>query len=337
MFFSGALAFGVTLAIPSQPAYADSHLPIVEIVPTTSFTTTGDGTDSSGGPRNPGATNGYTELDGSITIPVVKNVSIDYSRVSNGVLDSSLSSVSLGGKTIFPGGSRDLLQTYEGTYHFGSFTVKGGFASRYRRCCPADSFEWHKGFLGLDYVTPPIALLNHGFFVLDIRANSSHHYSSPQALASIPQGLSLPNNTTQYTTQQAVTAIIPIDPKHGFSTATTFLWGALDYPVNGPFPYYFDFVILSATKQITPDLSISANVVNVKQRRQGSPFPPPYGINTSALSLLADYHIDFNRFVHHAPAPAPAPSPAGAPPAPTQAAPAPASTLAPSPEPSVKP
>ncbi len=337
LVFSGALALTMT-----SSASADSHLPIVDIVPTTSYSLTGDGVDPNGGPNNPPAINGATELNGSVMLPLAKGLSIGYNRASLGGFDANLSSFIVGGKTIYPGGVRDLVQTYVVDYHVGRFNVEGGFGSRYRRCCPADSFTWHKGFLGVSYTTPSIALLNHGFFVLDITGNSSHHYSSPQALAAIPPGLSLPNNTQIYTTQQAITAVIPVDPKNGVRTAATFLWGALDYPKDGPFPYYYDVFILSGTKQFTNDFGITANVTNVKQRVQGSPFPAPFAIRDSALTLLADFHVDFNKFLHHAePATTPGrptvPGAPGGPGGPAQVGPTQGGTVTPAPTASPKP
>ncbi len=174
-------------------------------------------------------------------------------------------------------------------------------ASRYRRCCPENSWTWRKGFLGVSYVTPSIALLNHGFFVLDITVNSSHHFSSPEALAAIPPGLSLKNNTTQYTTEQAITLVIPVQPRSGVRVAGTFLWGAYDYPIDSPFPIYTDVFIIAGTKQVSENFGVTVNITNAHQREQGWPFPTPFAIRTSVLSVLADFHLDLNHIVHFAP------------------------------------
>ncbi len=335
---ASACAAGAYVIALALPAGADDHLPIIDIVPTSSFTTTSDAIDPRGGPKKPPPTNGDIELNGTIRLPVFKNFSLAYNRTSLGTFDSALSKISLGGRTLYPGGSRDTVQSYTANYRFGRFNLDGGFAHRYRRCCPAGSFEWHKGFLGLSYATPSLALLNHGFFVLDITGNSSKHYSSPNLLRSVPVGLSAPNGQF-YTTQQAVTAIIPIDRKNGVRTAATFLWGALDYPINDIVPYYYDVVVFSGTKQVTPEFGITANFINVIQRSgQGRPFPPGLGIRTSAIDIFADFHIDLNRYFKRAAPPTTPGRPTqpgvpGGPGGPAQVGPTQGGTVSPPPSP----
>jgi len=292
---AAALAAACALG-SSRSAVADGHLPVIDIVPVASWTTTSDGIDINGGPRNPSPTNGYVQINGTATIPIVKNVSASYDRISDSVFDAALSSVSIGGHTIYPGSTRDVLQTFRGDYHSGSFTVEGGLAMRHRSCCPAGSYDWHKDYLGLTYVTPSIKQLDNLFFSLNITGNTAKHYSSPMALAAIPAGLDLPNQQL-FATQQSATAILPIDPKHGFVTSATYLWGATDFPQNLPFPNYFGVFILSASKQFDPTLGFTVNFVNLKQREQGSPFPSPYGIDNSSLDVLLDVHLDFNKIV----------------------------------------
>jgi hypothetical protein len=350
----GTLAFTNVL-----PASADSHLPIIDIVPTSSWGLTSDGIAPNGGPNNPPNTNGTTEINGTVALPLAKGLSISYSRNSLGVFDASLSSVTIGGNKIYPGGSRDLVQTYAVAYHINRFNIEGGFGSRYRRCCPAartdtkgDATMWNKGFLGVSYATPSLNILNHGFFVLDVTANSSHHYNSPDALARQTPGLSLPNGKQVYTMQQAITAIIPIDSKHGVRTATTYLWGALDYFRNQPFPLYYGVFIVSATKQITPEFGITANVTNVIQRDQGAPFTqPPFdrgaSVRVAALNVLADFHLDLNKIFHPATPPTTpgrptTPGVPGGPGGPAQVGPTQGGTVSPapavpSPEPSKAP
>ncbi len=318
-----------------QPVFADSHLPILDITPESSFTTTEDGFNSHGGPKNPAATNGDIQINGTATLPITKALSISYDRISLGTFDSNLSSIIVGGNTIYPGGSRDVLQNYRADYHVGRFNVEGGFGSRKRSCCPVDSFDWHKGFLGVSYTTPSLIFLNHGFFVFDITGNSSHQYVSPQALARIPPGLSFKNNSQNYTTQQAVTAVIPVDLRNGVRVAGTFLWGALDYPVDYPFPLYYDVFVISGTKQVNPNFGVTINLTNVIQRNQGYPFPSPLGIRTSALNVLADIHLDFNRLLHPAPPVTPGrptqPGAPGGPGGPAQVGPTQGGTVSPAP------
>ncbi len=335
----GALAAFVLASV--RPVVADSHLPIVDVVPLSTFTTTEDGIGPSGGPRNPPPTNGDIILTGTATLPITKALSISYDRLGGGVFDSHLSPFLVAGHQVYPGGSRDVLQNYRADYHIGRFNIESGFGSRHRSCCPFGSFEWHKGFLGVSYATPPVFFLNHGFFVLDITGNTNHHYSSPQALAALPPGLSLPNNTQVYTTQQAITAVIPVQPRSGVRVAGTFLWGALDYPVDGPFPYYYDVFVVSGTKQINTMLGLTINITNVRQREQGAPLPAPFAVRTSALNVLADFHFDFNHIFAAAPRPTQGrptqPGTPGGPGGPAQVGPSQGGTVTPAPNASAAP
>ncbi len=316
-----------------QPVSADDHLPIVDIVPTTSFTTTGNAETPPGGSPE---TNGATEINGTATIPILKGLSASYDRISLGAFDSNLQAVIIGGKTVLPGGSRDLIQQYRLDYHQGHFNLEGGFESRYRRCCPADSFEWHKGYVGLSYSTPPLVFLNHGIFVLDITGNANHQHASALSLASNPVGLPLKDGEV-YTTTQAVTAVIPVSPKIGIRTAATFIWGANDWGENSPFPSYYDIWVFAATKQITDDLGFTINTAQVTQRIQGSPFPPPNVIKTSALNMALDFHVDFNKIFAAPPAAPPGrstePGTPGGPGGPAPLGPTQGGTVSPSPSP----
>jgi hypothetical protein len=293
----GTLVAGVV-----QPVSADIPLPIVDIVPTSSFSTT----ENAGNTHNPDPPNGDIEINGTATLPLVlKGLSASYDRISLGAFDSALAGVPIGGETVYAGAARDLLQNFRLDYHNGHFNVEGGFASRYRRCCPADSFEWHKGFLGVTYATPSISILNGGFFVLGVTLNDYHHTINAES-APVPPGYSLAPGQI-YTTQQFVSGIIPIDKKSGVRIATTFLWGALDYFEKNPFPSYYDVFVFSGTKQVNPNFGVSATLAQVHQRIQGYPFPPPGFISTSALNVDATFHINFADFL---PKPAP-PAPAG--------------------------
>lgn len=309
--------FVATLALGTAPALADNFpLPIIDIVPRTTWSIESDGIAPGGGPYVPiSPTNGETELTGTITQPLYKTLSVSYSRLAPGSFDSHLAPFIAGGKTIYPGGVRDVLQEYRVDYGIGRFTIEGGFAERYREN-PAASFDWHKGYLGLTYATPGIKFLNNSFFVLNLTANDSKHFSSPDALASFSPGLALPNGSHILTTEQSVTFVAPVVPKQGISLAAVFLWGALDYPTNAPFPLYYDNVIVAATKQFTPWFSTTLNAQHVAQRTgQGYPFPTGYGIRTTALELDAAFHVDFNKIVYRAaPAPKPTTAPVQAPP-----------------------
>ncbi len=290
-----AAVTGSPIVAAADPQVAGGHLPVVDIVPTTSWTTTSDGFDVNGGPHVPvGPTNGYVEINGTVMIPIAKGVSASYDRVSDGAFDASLSSVVLGGRTIYPGATRDVVQAFHADYRSGRFTVEGGLEMRHRRCCPAGSYDWHKDYVGLTYVTPAIKPLHDLFFVLNVTGNTANHYTSPDAAAGLPPGLDLPKGRL-YTTQQSATAILPVNS--GVNVSGTYLWGGLDFPFNYPFPNYFGLFVISATKQVDPTFGVTVNFVNLKQRRQGFPFPAPFGINNSSLDLLLDVHLDFNKIV----------------------------------------
>lgn len=274
----------------TKSALADDHLPIIDLTPTLGYGLAG----ASGGPV---PLNGKLTFDGTATLPIIKNLTFSYDKFGNGAWDSPQSSVAIAGQTVYPGGSRDMLQNFRADYRSGPFTFESGFASRYRECCPADAVEWHKGFLGVNYTTPRLHILHGGVFVLDLTANATHHVSSPAALAALPPNLSLPNNTEILTTQQSITAVVPIDARGRLTTAATFLWGALDYPQNGPFPLYYDVVVTSATKRVNRNVGITLTVANVKQRIQGYPFPAPNAIRTAAFTLMANFKLDLNRLL----------------------------------------
>jgi hypothetical protein len=301
--FLGALLIGST-----QPVCADDHLPILEITPTLGWSLTSNGGNPPITSSNPAAEDGLFTFNGTATLPIIKNLSVSYDRIGNGSFDSLLSSFYVPGvplgknNPVYPGGNIDLLQNYRADYRLGHFTIEGGFGSRYRQCCPADSLEWHKAFVGVSYVTPHVDILNKGFFVVALTGNGTNHQSTAyyRALLDSPPPVGLgPNadlpNGHIFTTDQSVTAVIPVNRPYNIHTATTFLWGALDYPEHGPFPQYYHAFIFSATKQVNKDFGIIAEVSHVQQRVQGYPFPAPNSINTSAITLSADFHLDFNK------------------------------------------
>jgi hypothetical protein len=311
---SGVLgAFFISAA---QPVSADSHLPIFDVVPTLGWSLTGDGGDPpvtpgalphtpsnpTGAfiPGNPEAENGKASINGTATLPLFRNFSISYDKIGNGSFDSLASSFTVPGPagkpvTVYPGGQTDILQNYRADYHMGHFNIEGGFGSRYRQCCPADYLEWHKGFLGVSYVTPHFDFLNHGFLVLDLTGNAVNHHSSPDVRDALGS-LDLPDGEL-YTTNQSVTAIIPVNLRTGIRTATTYLWGALDFPEHGPFPQYYGVFITSVTKQISNELGLTATIANVQQRQQGYPFPSPAAIRSTSITIAADFHLDFNKIM----------------------------------------
>jgi hypothetical protein len=294
---AAALVFG-----SAQPVYADIPLPIIDVVPQQFFSTGSDAVDPNAPNPSPGDNN--LVIGGTVTLPIFSTFSFSYDRIVGGAFDTALGSIGSipGIKTLYPGPAYDLISNYRADYRVGKtgFNLELGEGSRHRMCCPYGGLEWHKGFLGVSYATPHFAFLNNGFFVLGLTGNTYNHFSSPEALTGIPPGLSLPNKR-YYTTNQAVTAIVPVDLKHGVRTATTFLWGALDYPENGPFPYYYDVWILSGTKQFTDNIGLTAEVTNVVQRLQGYPFPSPGAIHSNAFAIAADFHLDFHKLLGTAP------------------------------------
>lgn len=303
------IVLAIVLATARWPltASAESHFPIVDIVPTSSFTTTSDGIDPHGGPKTPAPTNGDTEINGTVTVPVIDRFTLSFDRLSLGTYDDALSAVAIPGVgRIFPGGGRDLIRVYRGDYATHGFTFEGGFAERYRRCCPADSFEWHKGYASLSY-SYLLRKLGGTVVAAGVTLNANHQNLSPDSLAALPVGLAVPNGPRIFTTQQFANIAIPVGGPTGIRVSGTFIWGALNDFNNEPFPWYYDVWAFELSKQVTPYFAFTVHAENDEQRIQGSPFPPPNAIRNADLSLLGDFHFDFNKIVNGMGARAPRP------------------------------
>ena len=301
--------FALTVAgfWPSSPARADGHLPIIDIIPISTFAAAGGVRDSQtvNGPTVGAPVNGALNVAGTVTGPLLKGFSAAYDRIINGVFHQTYDQVIIPGVgAVQPGSYNDVIQQYRLDEVFHRFTLEGGAATRFRMCCPGSgdpntpvpSTEWHQLFLGLTYASHPVHFLHDSSFVLNITGHSANHNPSPASLA-FEQQLSpgiVDIRKHEYGTTQAVTLAQPIDAKHGFTATGTFTWGSFDYLENYPYPLNYDVWVFTASKQFSKVFGIELRQANLWQRpNQNTPFLNN-AIHVVEWSAIANFHVNLN-------------------------------------------
>ncbi len=296
-FALGSIVVALSIVSASRAAMAGSHIPSIDIEPTLIYETSGDVTNPPGVP----AVDGIALLNGSIHIPIVKNVSVSYDHVTNGIIYGTLPRVAIGGKYVAtPLIFRDYFDTFrlDGGFAHGA-NVELGSLYRHRICCPAAGDPnnptptfYHDNYVALSYTTPGIKALDGTQFIYDITGHSSPHFSDSATGVAAAHAAGYPDNPrTEFGITQAGTLSVPVDPAHGLSFAGTFTWGAFNYFSNQAIPFYYDIFILSGTKVVDKYLSFTANVDNFVQLPQGYPLPLGSGVNGASLNITADIHL----------------------------------------------
>ncbi len=299
----------------ARAAFADPHLPIIDINPIATWA------GASGAQSSPGSpiVSGPITVNGTATLPLFKGLSFSYDRINGDVFYNTLAIT----EGINPGTYDDVIQNYRLDYELNrSISLELAESTRQRVCCPAASqsgVDWHIGSFGITYTTPYFKPI-HGLFVLNATGHANYHNPGPVVAASwggldtscsnvTPATLTTPpvcNNykaTTVLESSEAATFVVPLDPKGGFVMTATYLTGAGDYFTAFPFPDRYNITIFGAEKHFTPQIGLHLGVANVWQVSQGNPFPAlpgnPLGGAIHLVSYTAElqFHLDLNKFV----------------------------------------
>ncbi len=301
----------------ARAAFADPHLPIIDITPEATWAGASDARVLPG--SQPGLVSGPITLNGTATLPLFKGLSFSFDRINGDVFYNTLTTVPLpgsGGGVITPGSYDDVVMNYRLDYELNkSISLELAQSTRQRVCCPAgtvDGLRWSIGSFGITYTTPYFKPI-HGLFVLNATGHANYHNPGPVAAAA-QGGLDVScSNVTLGTTgapvcnnykavtvlesSEAATFVLPLDPKGGFVMTATYLTGAGDYFNAFPFPDRYNITVFGAEKHITPQVAFKLGVADVWQVAQGSPFPPPGAIHLVSYTAALDFHLDLNKLL----------------------------------------
>jgi hypothetical protein len=145
----------------------------------------------------------------------------------------------------------------------------------------------------------------HTVIVYNITGHDARHDTSPADLAAESEGGILDptyndgrgGSKNELGISQSATAVVPIDYKHGFTASATYLWGALDYFQNQPFPLDYGIWAYTLNKKFNKVFGLELSQVSLYQRpNQNAPFIGD-NFHLEVWSLTADFHLDFNRLL----------------------------------------
>lgn len=293
---SMSAAMGAVAMSHPASASAESHLPSLDIMPIVILLTSDNVTPAPGVPFVDGL-----KLNFSAHVPLAKGVTFSYDHLQNGLIANTLPRIAVGGMYVRSVVDfRDLVDGYRIDAVIGKgLSAEIGTAYRHRVCCPADTdvrnptpTNYHDNYLGFTYATPSVRGLSNAFLIYNIKGHASPHFSDSVAAVAAANAAGYPDNKrTEFGITQAVTVVVPVDPKHGFSVAATNTWGAFNYFSNQAIPLYYNIIILSVDKSFTKHVSLSASVDNFIQRPQGYPFPSGNGINGASLNIGLNFQL----------------------------------------------
>jgi hypothetical protein len=296
----------------ARAAFADPHLPIIDITPEATWA---GASDAHGQPGSP-LVSGPITLNGTATLPLLKGLSFSYDRINGDVFYNTLSTVPLpGGGSLNPGSYNDVVQNYRFDYELNkSLSVELAESTRQRICCPAASVsgvDWHIGSLGLTYTTPYFKAIK-GLFVVNVTGHANYHNPGPVKAAALG-GLDVSCSSVTFSetaaptcnnykavtvleTSEAITYVLPLP--RGFVATATYLTGAGDYFTAFPFPIRYNIMVYGAEKHFTPQVALKLGVAEVTQvQNQGFPFPPPGAIHLVSYTAGLDFHLDLNKIL----------------------------------------
>jgi len=195
-------------------------------------------------------------------------------------------------------------------YETNGFNVEGGLSFRHQIDGPGasraafphtvSSTEWHYGYLGVAYTTKPIrALLNTRFMV----GVTGEYQPVDQHVAVERNGRVAyinenPHQNQYYDSTETVGVTVPVGKDLNVSYQESF--GAVDFYENAPFPYHWDgFIVVDVTKKFNEYFSLTLRDQRENFAPQGAPLPYPNATHIESISVLADFHLDLNKVVHH--------------------------------------
>jgi hypothetical protein len=189
----------------ARAAFADPHLPIIDITPEATWAGASDARVAPG--SQPGLVSGPITLNGTATLPLFKGLSFSYDRINGDAFYNTLTTVPLpGGGTIVPGSYDDVVQNYRLDYELDRYvSLELSESTRQRVCCPAASVsgvQWHIGSFGATFTTPYIKPIK-GLFVFNVTGHSNYH--NPGATnAAAYGGLDISCSSVNFTTTRTI-------------------------------------------------------------------------------------------------------------------------------------
>jgi len=278
------------------------HLPVIDIVPI--FT-------APGADLSPRQTSYYQYFDvgGTIKIPITRELSFSFDRDVGGTLDEAPESFLVGGVRNYPTIARDVILVQRLDYKTNGFTVEGGYSFRHRAEGSGESAaaypytvsssEWHYWYLGVGYVTNPIRAIANSQFTFNV--TGEYQPVDQHVAVQGPNGVTFaPANSGQsqyYESTETLGLIVPFG--HGVTASVQNSWGTADFFENAAFPYHWDgFFVGRLTKKFNDNFSMTLLYQDEHFAPQGSPLPYPNALHTEAIAVLADVHLDFNKFIH---------------------------------------
>jgi hypothetical protein len=298
----------------ARAAFADPHLPIIDITPEATWAGASDAKIQPAG-AGIGLVSGPITINGTATLPLLKGLSFSYDRINGDVFYNTLTTVPIGGQNVNPGSYDDVVQNYRLDYELDkSFSLELAESTRQRVCCPAASVsdvQWHIGSFGVTYTTPYLKPIK-GLFVINVTGHANYHNPGP-AQGAAYRGLDISCTSVSETAKgpvcndykavtvlessEAFTYVLPLDPRGGFVTTATYITGAGDYFQAFPFPDRYNITVFGLEKHFSPQVAIKAGVADVWQVAQGSPFPPPGAIHLVSYTVGLDFHLDLNKLL----------------------------------------
>jgi hypothetical protein len=235
--------------------------------------------------------------------------------------------------------TRDIILQYHGTYAFNRFlTLDVGDSFRHRVFASGSgtnfalntgisavpfpytisSTEHHFAYGGLSYTTRPWKELLNSTFVFSETVdaqNVDHHVGIACTAAMITNSLNQcagrlagqvgyldehPGQQVYYETTQGVSAIIPVDPKHGTSFLINDRWGYLNFYENAVTPYRWDAAMTyQLSKRFSPGFTLAMRHSDYHaSATQSAPFISPNAIHVGSWDLIGTFHVDTNTFFH---------------------------------------
>lgn len=283
----------VAIATPPKNPLT-GHLPIIDLVPESTFADPGSTQGSPKGTPLSGVVNGTFNLSGTATIPIARGLSASYDRNAGNFLNTTFGRIALNGGYAEPGSLKRRTETERLDYGFPKSGLGFEVGSEFNRfeCCA--QLEFHDVYVAAKYVTPTIKALHGTKFIFIEKAATSNHRVLP--------GITAPSDTgkRQYGLSNIVVAIVPLDPR--FYLTGLYFNGAFDYFEQAPFPFRFNVFNETANLVLNPTATATLGFTNVTQNLQGAPFPstPNGAPNPNAIHFVSYYaqlklHFDLNK------------------------------------------
>jgi len=320
-----------------RAAPAMGHLPVIDIV--TTFTQPAYyGSNANIKNYDP------VDVGGTVRFPITRKLNLFFDRITEGTLNQPLDCIQIAGvpERTCPNDSRDVILQYHGTYQFDRhWTLDVGDSFRHREfnsgasgvsAVPypfsVSSTEHHYGYAGLSYTTSPIAELLHTVFVFSFTGdaqNVDHHVGAlctagnkatfannglPASCGTMPATAvgffdENPHQSVYYESTQGVSAIIPIDPKHGTSFLLNERWGALNFYENPTLlvggigiPYRWNSALTyQLNKRFSPGFTLSVRHSDY-HAIPGMALPAPNAIHVGSWDVIGTFHVDTNSWFH---------------------------------------